>query len=65
MTLDPFTASMAGQYQVEVNDGAETVTTTANVTLEVPFIPAAGLFGLIVLASASALSGALALRRRR
>jgi hypothetical protein len=66
LTIDPFdSASMAGLYQVEVNDGVDTVTTTANVSLEVTGVPAAGGLGLAALALAAALGGVAALRRRK
>jgi hypothetical protein len=66
LTIDPFdSATMVGQYQVEVNDGVDTVTRTANVTLEVVGVPVAGGLGLAALALAAALSGVAALRRKK
>ena len=65
LTLNAFSASMVGLYKVEVSDDLTTVETTATVTLAVPLIPVASTFGLAMLASATALGGAFALRRRR
>jgi hypothetical protein len=66
LTINPFdSATMAGLYQVEVSDGVDTVTTTANVTLEVVGVPVAGGLGLAALALAAALGGVAALRRRK
>jgi hypothetical protein len=65
LTLDPFAASMAGLYKVEVTDDLTTVETTVTVTLEVVGVPVAGGLGLVALALAAALGGAAALRRRK
>jgi hypothetical protein len=65
LTLDPFAASMAGLYKVEVTDDLTTVETTVTVTLDVPGVPVAGGLGLVALALAAALGGAAALRRRK
>jgi large repetitive protein len=65
LSFNPFTETMAGLYKVEVSDSSETVEAQANVALEPPFVPVVGLFGMIALASATALGGALVLRRRR
>jgi len=65
LTLDSFTAAMAGLYKVEVSDDLITVEATANVTLATPQVPATGLFGMLALATAAALGGVRAMRRRR
>jgi len=65
LTFSSFTAAMAGLYKVEVSDDLTTVEATARVTLAIPQVPAAGLFGILALASAAAVAGACALRRRQ
>ena len=65
LRFNPFTETMAGLYKVEVSDSSDTVEAQANVVLEPPLIPVAGVIGMLALASATAIGGALALRRRR
>lgn len=64
LQLVPFDPEMVGQYQVQVSDDFSTITVgPANLILDYG-IPAAGAIGIAVLALATALGGARALRKR-
>jgi hypothetical protein len=66
LSFAPFTADMAGQYQVVVSDGVDSVDAEGTVTLDVDDgVPASGALGLVALALAAALGGIGALRRRK
>jgi hypothetical protein len=66
LIFQPFTASMVGQYQVEVSDSESDTLMVgpANLTLG-SSAPVAGVFGLAALALATALGGAATLRKRK
>ncbi len=65
LKFQPFTADMVGQYRVEVSDDYTSIIVgPANLTTGKP-IPVAGVFGMAVLALATALGGASALRKRK
>jgi hypothetical protein len=64
LQLVPFVSGMAGKYKVEVSDDLQTITVGPASLVEGTGIPAASALGIAVLALATALGGARALRKR-
>lgn len=65
LTIDPFNAEDAGDYQVIVSDNYESIPSSVATLTASAGVPAAGALGLAVLSALSALGGAMALRRRK
>jgi len=65
LTIDPFNAGDAGDYQVVVSDNYESLPSNVATLTASAGVPAAGALGLAVLSALSALGGAMALRRRK
>ena len=64
LNFTPFTAGDAGDYQVSISDNYETIYSSVATLTAATGVPAAGVFGLAILAALSAAGGAVTLRRR-
>lgn len=65
LKLAPYTSAMDGEYRVEVSDDYTTIVVGPAKLGKDVGVPAVGVIGLSILALASALGGARALRRRK
>lgn len=65
LKLAPYTSAMDGEYRVEVSDDYTTIIVGPAKLGKDTGVPATGVIGLSILALASALGGARALRRRK
>jgi hypothetical protein len=65
LSFAPFTAALAGSYQVEVSDANETITVGPAALTVGSAVPVGGALGLAALAAMTALGGAVSIRRRK